>query len=384
MSVLLDLECPECGLRLPATQPQTVCAECDSPLFARYDLPAAARAVTPEILRSRPSGLWRWAELLPVQDERYRLSLGEGDTPLLLLPRLGASLGLKSLHLKEEGVNPTGSFKARGMAVALSRAAELGLRSVVVPTAGNAGGALAAYAARAGLQAHVVLPADAHPVYRAEAERAGATIHVVDGLIDRAGQEAARLAAQLGAFNLATLREPYRVEGKKTMGFELAEAFDWDLPEVIVYPTGGGTGLVGLAKAFDELEGLGWIGPRRPRLISVQSAGCAPVVKAIGSGAARVEAWAGASTRAEGLRVPRPYADRAVQRAVRQSGGTAVAVEEEALAATVREVARLEGCLLCLEGGAAVAGLRQLMDNGRVRPLDRVVVFNTATGLKGL
>lgn len=384
MSALLDLECPECGRRLPADQPQTVCTACDSPLLARYDLKAAAASITPETIRQRPSGLWRWKELLPVRDERFRLTLGEGDTPLLPLPRLAASLGLQALHVKEEGTNPTGSFKARGMAVALSRAAELGLREFVVPTAGNAGGALAAYAARAGLRAHVVLPADAHPAYRAEAERSGATIHVVNGLIDRAGQEAARLAGELGAFNMATLREPYRLEGKKTMGFELAEAFGWDLPDVIVYPTGGGTGLVGVAKAFDELEGLGWIGPRRPRLISVQAAGCAPVVRAVQAGAERIEAWVGAVTRAEGLRVPRPYADRAVLRAVRQSGGTAVAVEEDELAATARQVAQLEGCLLCLEGGAAVAALRRLVENGLVHAQDRVVVFNTATGLKGL
>jgi threonine synthase len=234
------------------------------------------------------------------------------------------------------------------------------------------------------MKAHVVLPADAHPAYRLEAERAGAVIHVVDGLIDRAGKEAARLAAEMGAFNLATLREPYRLEGKKTMGFELAEAFDWDLPEVIVYPTGGGTGLVGMPKAFDELEGLGWIGSRRPRMIAVQAAGCAPVVRAIETGAGRIEPWEDASTRAEGLRVPRPYADRAVLRAVRQSGGTAVAVDEADLLATARQVAALEGCLLCLEGGAAVAGLRRVVENGLVRPTDRVVVFNTATGLKGL
>lgn len=384
MSHLIGLECPECGERLSADQVQTVCADCDSPLFARYDLGAAARQITPEILARRPSGLWRWAELLPVRDARYRLSLGEGDTPLLPAPRLAASLGLERLFIKEEGVNPTGSFKARGMAVALSRAAELGIRQVVVPTAGNAGGALAAYAARAGMQAHVVLPADAHPAYRAEAERAGAHIHCVDGLIDRAGQEAARLARQLDAFNLATLREPYRLEGKKTMGFELAEAFGWDLPEVLVYPTGGGTGLVGLAKAFDELEGLGWIGARRPRLVSVQAEGCAPVVRAMESGADRIEAWSGASTRAEGLRVPRPYADRAVLRAVRQSGGTAVAVGEQALVEGARQAARLEGCLMCLEGGAAVAGLRILVENGAIHPEERVVVFNTATGLKGL
>jgi len=384
MSHLLGLECPECGILLPADQIQTVCLECDSPLFARYDLRAVARAVTPDALARRPSGLWRWAELLPVHDARYRLSLGEGDTPLLPAPRLATSLGLERLFIKEEGVNPTGSFKARGMAVALSRAAELGIRQVVVPTAGNAGGALAAYAARAGMQAHVVLPADAHPAYRAEAERTGAQVHCVDGLIDRAGQEAARLAIELGAFNLATLREPFRLEGKKTMGFELAEAFGWDLPEVIVYPTGGGTGLVGLAKAFDELEGLGWIGARRPRLVSVQAEGCAPVVRAMKAGADRIEAWSGASTRAEGLRVPRPYADRAVLRAVRQSGGIAVAVGEQALSEGARKAATLEGCLMCLEGGAAVAGLRLLVENGTVRPEERVVVFNTATGLKGL
>jgi threonine synthase len=384
MGHVISLECPECHRYLPADEIQTVCLECDSPLFARYDLGDLARRISPIAISSRPSGLWRWAELLPVGDDRYRLTLGEGDTPLLPAPRLAASLGLEQIYLKDEGVNPTGSFKARGMAVALSRAAELGVREVVVPTAGNAGGAMAAYAARAGLRAHVILPADAHPVYRVEAKRAGARVQTVDGLIDRAGQEAARMARDLGVFNMATLREPYRVEGKKTMGFELAEAFGWDVPEAIVFPAGGGTGLVGLAKAFDELEGLGWIGARRPRLYAVQASGCAPVVRAMEAGAERIETWEDASTRAEGLRVPRPYADRAVLRGVRQSGGRAVAVGEGEMAEAVAEVARLEGILLCLEGGAAVAGLRRLAQAGAVRAGERIVVFNTAAGWKGM
>jgi threonine synthase len=384
MGRVTHLECPECGRHVPADRSQTVCADCDSPLFAIYDLVGVARQVSPAEIARRPSGLWRWTELLPLDDDRYRLTLGEGDTPLLPVPRLAASLSLGQVYIKDEGVNPTGSFKARGMAVALSRAAELGMRDFVVPTAGNAGGALAAYAARAGLRAHVVLPADAHPAFRLEAERAGADVVTVDGLIDVAGQEAARMAKELGAFNLSTLREPYRVEGKKTMGFELAESFGWDPPDAIVYPAGGGTGLVGLAKAFDELEALGWVGARRPRLYAVQAAGCAPIVRAVEAGADRIEAWAQASTRAEGLRVPRPYADRAVLRAVRQSGGTAVSVGEDELGEAVGQVARLEGILLCLEGGAAVAGLRRLAQAGAVQPGERVVVFNTAAGWKGL
>ena len=384
MGHVLSLECPECHQHLPADRIQTVCDRCDSPLFARYDLNDLARRITPLDISRRPSGLWRWTELLPVEDDRYRLTLGEGDTPLLPVPRLAASLRLEHLYLKDEGVNPTGSFKARGMAVALSRAAELGIRDVVVPTAGNAGGAMAAYAARGGLQARVILPADAHPAFRVEAERAGARVQAVDGLIDRAGQEAARKARDQGAFNMATLREPYRVEGKKTMGFELAEAFGWEVPEAIVYPAGGGTGLIGLAKAFDELEGLGWAGARRPRLYAVQAEGCAPVVQAMETRAERIEAWPDASTRAEGLRVPRPYADRAVLRAVRQSGGAAVAVGEEELVEAAAEVARLEGILPCLEGGAAVAGLRRLARAGAVRPEERIVVFNTAAGWKGM
>jgi threonine synthase len=367
MGHVLDLECPECHRRLPADQIQTVCQECDSPLFARYDLDELAQRISPPDIARRAAGLWRWTELLPVEDDRYRLTLGEGDTPLLPAARLGASLGLEHLSIKDEGLNPTGSFKARGMAVALSRAAELGIHEVVVPTAGNAGGAMAAYAARAGLTAHVILPADANPAYRTEAERAGAQVTSVDGLIDLAGREASRMAREQGVFNLATLREPYRVEGKKTMAFELAEEFDWDLPEVIVYPAGGGTGLVGLAKGFDELEALGWIGARRPRLIAVQAEGCAPLVRAIETGADRSEAWPKASTRAEGLRVPRPYADRAVLRAVRQSGGTAVSVGEEDLMQTAAQATRLEGVSLCLEGGAAIAGLRHLVQTGAVR-----------------
>jgi threonine synthase len=384
MGHVVSLVCPECHRHLPANRIQTVCAECDSPLFARYDLGELKQRISPPDISSRPSGLWRWTELLPVEDDRYRLVLGEGDTPLLPVPRLAASLRLERVYLKDEGVNPTGSFKARGMAVALSRAAELGVREVVVPTAGNAGDAMAAYAARAGLRAHVILPADAHPAFRVGAERAGADVQAVDGLIDRAGQEAARMAKELGVFNMATLREPYRVEGKKTMGFELAEALGWDLPEVIVYPAGGGTGLVGLAKAFDELQELGWISSRRPRLFAVQTVGCAPIVRAMQTGAERIEAWPDASTRAEGLRVPRPYADRAVLRAVRQSGGTAVAVGEEEMAEARAEVARLEGILLCLEAGAAMAGLRRLAESGAVRAEERIVVFNTAAGWKGM
>lgn len=384
MSAFVRLTCPECGRAFEANGLRTVCQPCDSPLLAGYDLADLSRRLDREQISRRPSGLWRWAELLPVQDPAWRLTLGEGDTPLLRAGKTGQALGLRQLLIKDEGLNPTGSFKARGLAVAVSRAAELGAREFVIPTAGNAGGALAAYAARAGLVAHVYMPADAPPANRAEVLAAGADLHLVDGLIDLAARQAAEAARREGWFDVSTFKEPFRVEGKKTIGLEIVEALDWSLPDVILCPTGGGTSLVGLWKAFNELAALGWTDGKMPRLVCVQAVGCAPVVRALESGAERVEAWPQAATDAQGLRVPRPYADRLILRAVRQSRGTGVAVSESEIRQAQACLAQQEGILACLEGASALAGLRRLRHAGWVDEDERIVLLITGSGLKQL
>ncbi len=382
MSTLTHLQCSECGRVFDADRPQTFCPDCQSPLVARYDLQVAARTLTPEAVAARPRGLWRWHEILPVRDPAYRYTLGEGDTPLLPVPRLAQSLGLQHLWVKDESQNPTGTFKARGLVMAVSRAVELGLREFVIPTAGNAGGALAAYAARARARAHVFMPADAPEVNKVEVRAAGAHLVLVDGLISDAARLAMAEAERHGWWNVSTFKEPYRVEGKKVMGLEVAEAFGWHLPDVIIYPTGGGTGLVGMWKAFDELEALGWIGPERPRLVSVQAAGCAPVVRAFQEGAERARPWEHAHTLAAGLRVPGVFADRLILRALRETKGTAVAVSDEEILAAQSLLASQEGIFAAPEGAATLAGLQRLVRTGWLQPEARVVLFNTGSGLK--
>jgi threonine synthase len=384
VSALIGLECPECGDSYDPERLQTVCETCDSPLLARYDLTTLRETLTRDQFALRPSGLWRWRELLPVRNPDFRLSLGEGDTPLLPVNRIGNDLGLSQVVVKDEGVNPSGSFKARGLSVAVARGTELGVIEFGIPTAGNAGAALALYAALHGRKAHVFMPSDAPRVNRLEVRAAGADLHLVDGLIDETARQARAEGERSGWFDLSTFREPYRVEGKKTMGLELAEAFDWDLPDVIVYPTGGGTGLVGMWKAFDELAVLGWIEERRPRLVAVQADGCAPVVEAFEMGASRIVAWNDPATRAAGLRVPKPYADRLILRALRETGGMAVRVTEHAIDQAQRDLACMEGILACPEGAASLAGLRELVGRGEVEPEERVVLFNTGSGLKYL
>ncbi len=385
MSYLLDLQCPECGETFSAETVQTYCHTCNAPLMARYDLRRAAAELDREALARRPRGMWRWRELLPVRDPANEVSLGEGDSPLLPLPRVGARLGLPHVYAKDESFNPTGTFKARGMAAAVSRAKELGVRELVTPTAGNAGGALAAYAARAGLPAHVFMPQDAPPANAAEARAYGADVRLVPGLINDAGRLAAAEGAAHGWFDVSTFKEPYRVEGKKIMGYELAEHFGWELPEVVIYPTGGGTGLVGMWKAFDELDALGWLKrPARPRLVSVQAAGCAPVVRAFAAGAPRAAFFENASTVASGLRVPGPFADVQILRALRASWGTAVAVTDGELLEAQKQLATEEGLFAAPEGAATLAGLAHLVQQGWVRPDERVVLFNTGSGLKYL
>jgi len=303
---------------------------------------------------------------------------------MLETPNLAERLGLHRLYVKDESSNPSGSFKARGMAVAVSRALELGLRELVLPTAGNAGGALAVYAVRAGVNAHIYMPSDAPDVHRAEIEATGIEIEFVDGFLDFAGQVAAGAGSKHGWFNLATFKEPYRVEGKKIMGYELLEDFGWEYPEVVIYPTGGGTGLVGMWKAFDEAEALGWVKGKRPRMISVQAEGCAPVVRALLEGSERVSAWKGAVTSAQGLRVPSVFADRLILRAVRESNGVGISVSERDIYQAQKDLAKYEGILACLEGAATLAALKRLLVGGQINPSERILLFNTGTGLKNL
>lgn len=338
--------------------------------------------MTPDIAGLRPRGIWRWKELLPVADPQFRITLGEGDTPLLEICRMGREMGMTHLYMKDESGNPTGSFKARGLAMAVSRVAELGIEDLVIATAGNAGGALAAYAARAGMNAYVYMPKSSPDVNHTEVRITGADLVLVDGQITDAASRAAEDAQEYGWFSVSTFKEPYRVEGKKTMGFELAEAFEWDLPDVIVYPTGGGTGLVGMWKAFNELEAMGWIGPERPRMISVQSSGCAPVVYAVQHNLLRMKAWPDPQTIAPGICVPTAFADRLILSAIRESGGTAVAVSDQAIMQAQDQLAELEGIFAAPESAAALAGLRVLLHDGKVDPSERVVVFNTVSGLK--
>jgi len=381
-SVLTHLECTACGAAQDADKLHRLCPSCDKVLYPRYDLDAASRSLTRDALAAREPSMWRYREVLPVRSMEHVVSLGEGFTPLLPCERLGAALGLRGLLVKDEGQNPTGSFKARGMAAAVSRAKELGVRAVAAPSAGNAGGALAAYAARAGLEAAVLMPVDSPQVNQVETWLCGADTWLVDGLIDDAGRLVRAHAERHDWFDLSTLKEPYRVEGKKTLGYELAEQLGWELPDVVIYPTGGGTGLVGMWKAFDEMEALGWIGSRRPRMVVAQAEGCAPIVRAFDAGAEHAEHWAGATTAASGLRVPAAVGDYLILDAVRRSGGVALAVSEGEMRAATAELARAEGIHPAPEGAATLAALRRMRELGLVEPAERVVLFNTGAGQK--
>ncbi len=393
-SLLTRLECAACDARHDADAPQNLCTRCGKPLLARYDLAGLDGERWQAELATRPWSLWRYAELLPLRQPDRRVSLGEGVTPLLDLPRTAEGLGLRQLRVKDEGLLPTGSFKARGAAVGVSRARELGIGHVALPTAGNAGGAWAAYAARAGLRATVVMPRDAPTINVREAWVSGADVRLVRGLISDAGAIVGRAVARgkenasgdhgkdAILFDASTLKEPYRIEGKKTMGFELAEQDSWELPDAILYPCGGGVGLIGMWKAFDELETIGAIGARRPRLIAVQSSGCAPIVRAWEQGAAASEFWQGAETVASGIRVPKALGDFLVLRACNETGGCAVAVDDDAITAAVHEVARNDGLFLSPEGAATVAALPDLLARGLLGRDERIVLFNTGAGLK--
>ncbi|HEU0114067.1 MAG TPA: threonine synthase [Thermomicrobiales bacterium] len=379
-SRLTYLECSYCGARQPADRLATTCPECGKVLFARYDLADAARSLTRAALASRPWNLWRYAEVLPAQDVAGAPSLGEGGTPLHAAPRLGAAFGLERLAIKDEGLNPTGSFKARGLAMAVTRAKELGVETVVVPSAGNAAAATAAYAARAGLRAVVVMPADTPRTMPAECRAYGATVILARGLIDDCGK-VVRAGAAHGWFDVSTLREPYRAEGKKTMGLELAEQLGWRLPDAIVYPTGGGTGIVGMWKAFAELETMGLIGSKRPKMFSVQAEGCAPIVRAFERGERHAEKWADARTIAPGIRVPAAIGDYLILDAVRASGGMALTVSDDEIREGMALAARNEGLFVSPESAAALIAVRRLRQIGALNADDETVVFSTGSGL---
>jgi threonine synthase len=376
-----QLDCTRCERTHPPDRVQNLC-ECGAPLFARYDLEAAARDLRPGHLALRPPTMWRYNEVLPVDDPDQRFCLGEGFTPLLPAGGLGARVGLPQLLIKEESGNPTGSFKARGLSVAVSMAKVLGARAVCLPSAGNAGSALAAYAAKAELEAHVFVPADIPELFVMETAAFGAHVERVDGLITDAGKRCAELAREHGWYECATLKEPYRVEGKKTMGYELAEQLDWKLPTAILYPAGGGTGLIGMWKAFEELETLGFVGPERPRMYAVQAEGCAPIVRAFEAGLDEAPFWENAQTHAHGIRVPKALGDFLMLRALHQSRGAGVAVSEAEIIQGVKDAARTEGLFMAPEGGACVAALRKLKASGHLTPDDTIVVFNTGTGYK--
>jgi len=384
-SFITHLECSNCHKKYSHEQLQTFCPDCQKCLLPRYDLESIRKHVDRDEISRRNKGMWRWHELLPVLNPENQIFLGEGDTPLLVVPHLQKELGLSNLFVKDESSNPTGSFKARGLAAAISKAKELGVEKVIIPTAGNAGGAMAAYAARAGLKAHIFMPKDTPFANIEESRIVGAEVELVDGLISDAAKLSGAKARAEGWLDVSTFKEPYRVEGKKIMGYELAEAFNWELPDVIIYSTGGGTGLVGMWKAFAELEELGWLeNTKRPRMVSVQADGCAPVVKAFQAKASFCDFWTNARTIASGLRVPKSFADHLIMHDIYESEGTAIAVSDESILESQSQLARMEGIFAAPEGAATLAALKELIHQGWVKPDERIVLFNTGSGLKYL
>jgi threonine synthase len=377
------LECSKTGKTYEPNKLYNL-SEAGKPLLVRYDLKQAGRTMTKESLRDRVSSLWRYREVLPVVRDENIVSLGEGWTPLLHAKRLGAQFGLPELWIKDEGPNPTGSFKARGQTAAISMAKELGVKKLAIPTAGNAGGAMSAYAAAAGMEAYVFMPRDTPAANRIECQQLGAQVTLIDGLITDCGAEVARRKEAEGWFDVSTLKEPYRIEGKKTMGYELAEQFNWELPDVILYPTGGGTGLVGMWKAFDEMEAMGWISSFRPRMFSVQAAGCAPIVRAFDNGWDEAPEFENAHTAASGLRVPRAIGDFIMLDILRRSGGGAISVTDEEMIADTKIVGSAEGLFCAPEGAACFSALNKLLATGKVSATERIVLFNTGTGVKYL
>jgi threonine synthase len=378
---LKHLECSACGRHHEWSRLQNLCVSCQRPLLAKVDLAAAGRTLMPETLAQREKSLWRYREVLPLPDDVEPVSLGEGGTPLLRARKFADDIDLR---IKDESLNPTQSFKARGISVAVSMAKYLGATKLAAPSAGNAGGALAAYATRAGLEAHIFMPRDTPRANVIECRELGAHVTLIDGLITDCGAEIARRKTKEGWFDMSTLKEPYRVEGKKTLGYELAEQCDWRLPDVILYPTGGGTGLIGMRKAFDEMEALGWIGKKRPRMFAVQAAGCAPIVRGFEAKEKTAAEFPNAHTIASGLRVPRAIGDFLILKILRQSNGGAIAVDDEEMIRTVREVGSKEGLFVCPEGAACFAALKSLRSADKIASGERVVIFNTGSGIKYL
>ena len=377
-TTITHLECSKCGEKHSHGKLQNLCA-CGGPLLARYDLAKAARTLTREALKSRPANMWRYAEVLPA---REAISLGEGMTPVIHARRLGAQLGLDALYIKDEGLNPTGSFKARGLSAAVTRAKELGAKALAIPTAGNAGGALAAYAAAAGIPCVIVMPADTPSANMMECEAFGADVRKLDGLISDCGRYVGEHKEKGGWFEVSTLKEPYRIEGKKTMAYELWEQFGGALPDVIIYPTGGGVGLIGMCKAFEEMETMGWIGRERPRMVVVQATGCAPIVEAYVRGESSAPPWQNAATIASGLRVPKALGDFLVLAGVRATQGTAVMATDDEMLAAGKELASAEGIFAAPEGAATVVAARKLAKERWIKPHERLVLFNTGCGYK--
>jgi len=378
---LTHLECGVCGNRHSPHELQTVCRSCGKLLLARYNLQSAKKQFARDQLQDQPRSMWRYRPLLPIEREENIVSLGESMTPLIPLIRIGGELGLKNLWMKDEGQLPTGSFKARGLSMAISKAKELGVKKVCIPSAGNAAGACAAYAARAGIDAFVFLPEDTTEINIKECVAYGAHVELVKGNISDAAKEMNR-KKQPDWFDVSTLKEPYRLEGKKTMGFELAEQFDWSLPDLIFYPTGGGTGLIGMWKAFDEMQQIGWIGPKRPKMISVQTSGCAPIVKAFNEKKMESEFWQSAQTVASGLRVPKAFADHLILKTIYESSGLAIAVGDDEIVEAVHEVAAKEGLFICPEGAATLVALKELLREKKVDANDSVLLYNTGAGMK--
>jgi threonine synthase len=383
MSTVSHLECSVCGQRREAAKIHTLC-ECGGPLLVRYDLEKTRAMWNRESLAGAPASMWRYAPVLPVRDPQHIVSLGEGLTPVLKASRIGATLGANDLWVKDEGLNPTGSFKARGLSCAISMCVELGISKVAIASAGSAGSALAAYAAAAGIESHIFMPRDVPQSNYTECRAYGAHVTLVDGLISDCARIVTERKDAEGWFDISTLKEPYRIEGKKTMGYEVAEQFGWTLPGAIFYPTGGGVGLIGMWKAFEELEALGWISNARPKMIAVQAAGCQPVVRAFENGELKSTYWENAHTVAAGLRVPKPLGDALSLTAVRESGGTAIAVGDEELLDASVQLAASTGIFPAPEGGACVAALKKLLANGFLKPEERIVLYNTGTGLKYL
>jgi threonine synthase len=382
-STVKDIYCPKCLSRFNVDNTLTVC-DCGGPLLVDYDYSRAARLLNRENLKIRQFSMWRYREVLPVRNEENIVTLGEGGTPVLPSESIGKKLGLSNLFFKDESVNPTGSFKARGLGMAVSRAKELGIKKLIIPTAGNAGSAVAAYAARAGLECMVIMPKDVPAPFLIDSVYHGAKIELIDGSIKDCGIKAAEMAKESGWFSVATLKEPYRIEGKKTMGYELAEQFGGSLPDVIIYPTGGGTGLIGMWKAFDEMEKLGWIDDHRPKMISVQAEGCAPIPRAFAEGKDHADEWLNPRTLAAGLRVPGAIGDFLILEAVKKSNGLALAVSDREIMNNTKELANREGVLSSPEGGAALACLKKLLSTEFIRPDDKIVVFITGSGYKYL